>query len=648
MSPPMSTLESEPPADNSSPEQSLERVLQRAIGALQSLFDNGMDLQAETLAQSLILRDPKCAFAWNMLGALSQRKRRFSDAEGFFRSALQADPESADACFNLGRMLQVRGAVAEAEGYFRRAIEIHPGFLEAHYSLGEVYHQQGAFAEAEACYRRAIEIQPDLAVAHNNLAIALRRQDRPAEAEASCRRALELNPGLAEAWCSLGAALQDQGQLAEAGAGYRQALKIRPDLPAAHHGLLFCLSHGGETEPAALFEEHLRFAERFEAPLRSAWPRHRNSRDPGRQLQIGFVSGDFRDHAMANFMEPTFSHLAKNAGLALQAYSNHAVEDAVTCRLRDHFSRWNRIFALSDEALAAAIQADGIDILVDLTGHTAHNRLLTFARKPAPIQCGWIGYLGTSGLKSIDYYLADPYFLPPGEFDRYFTERIIYLPAVAPFQPSLDAPDINPLPALANGHVTFGSFSRISKLNPRVIALWSELIRALPGSRMLIGAMPVDGRREVVGRWFEDEGIASQRLEFHARCDCRGYFALHHRVDLCLDPFPFTGATTTGNALWMGVPTLTLSGQTVPGRLGPALLHHAGLEDFVAESPREFVEKGIYWARNPDSLAQLRGRMREQFLRSPIGRPALIAESLALCFREMWRRWCERPSELAR
>ncbi|MGB6691260.1 MAG: tetratricopeptide repeat protein [Terracidiphilus sp.] len=618
------------------------------VSRLQSLFESGTDQETETLARSFISRYPKSGFAWNILGALCQRKRRFSEAEGFYRSALQADPESVDACFNLGRMLQVKGALAEAERTFRRAIEINAGFLEAHYSLGEVFHQQGAFAQAETCYRRAIEIQPDLAVAHNNLAIALRRQDRPAESEASCRRAIELNPGLAEAWCSLGAALQDQGQLAEAAAGFRRALEIQPDLPVAYHGLLFCLSHGGETDPEVLFEEHVRFGDRFEAPLRPAWPRHRNSRDPDRQLQVGFVSGDFRDHAMANFMEPVISHLAKDAGLSLHAYSNNASEDAVTHRLRDHFSQWSKVFALSDEVLAAKIQADGIDILIDLTGHTAHNRLLTFARKPAPIQCGWIGYLGTSGLKSIDYYLADRHFLPPGEFDRYFTEKIVYLPAVAPFQPSLDAPDINPLPALTNGRVTFGSFSRISKLNPRVIALWSELLRALPESQMLIGGMPCDGRQQVVGGWFKDEGIAPERLEFHTRCDCRGYFALHHRVDLCLDPFPFTGATTTGNALWMGVPTLTLSGQTVPGRLGPALLRHAGLEGFVARNPQEFVEKGIYWARNPESLAQLRAGMREQFLRSPIGQPSLVAESLADSFRAMWRRWCASRSELSR
>jgi predicted O-linked N-acetylglucosamine transferase (SPINDLY family) len=609
-------------------------------GRLQSLLERGCDQEVENLAQSFISRYPKSGYAWNMLGALRQRKRLFSEAETCYRSALEADPDYVDACFNLGRMLQVRGALGEAEGCFRRAAEIRPTFLEAHYSLGEALDQQGRFAESEVCYRKVVELRPDLAVAHNNLAIALRRQNRPGESEASCRRALELNPALAEACCSLGAALQEQGRLAEAAASYRRAVEISPNLPVAYHGLLFCLSHGGETEPQALFEEHLRFAERFEAPLRPAWPRHPNSRDPGRCLQVGFVSGDFRDHAMAYFMEPVFSHLAHDAGLSLHAYSNHAAEDAFTVRLRSHVAHWNSVFALSDEELAAKIQADGIDILVDLTGHTARNRLLTFARKPAPVQCGWIGYLGTSGLRSIDYYIADRHFLPPGEFDRYFTEKIVYLPAVAPFQPSLDAPDINPLPALTIGHVTFGSFSRISKLNPRVIGLWSQLLHAVPEAQMLIAGMPRGGRHEVVRNWFEDEGIAAERLQFHPRSDYRTYFALHHQVDLCLDPFPFTGATTTSHALWMGVPTLTLTGQTVPGRLGAALLHHVGLGDFVARTPQEFVERGIYWAGNLESLGRLRSGMRERFLRSPIGQPALVAESLAVSFRQMWRNWC--------
>ncbi|MGD0797162.1 MAG: tetratricopeptide repeat protein [Acidobacteriaceae bacterium] len=612
---------------------------------LEALFGRGSDEEIEALAHRYIARYPKSGYAWNILGALRQRNSRFSEAESFFRGALQAEPDFVDAWFNLGVMLKIRGDLTEAEASIRRAIALRAGFLEAHYGLGEICYQGGNFAEAEVCYRTTIEIQPDLAVAHNNLAIVLRILNRPGESEASCRRALELNPRLAETWCSLGAALQDQGQLGEAAASYRRAVEIQPGLPVANHGLLFCLSHGGETDPEALFQEHLRFAQRFEVPLRAAWPQHPNSRDPDRQLRIGFVSGDFRNHALAYFIEPIFSHLANDAGLSLHAYSNHAGEDAVTRRLRGHSVHWNEVFALSDEMLAAKIQSDAIDILVDLTGHTARTRLLSFARKPAPLQCGWIGYLGTSGLESIDYYLADRHFLPPGEFDRYFTEKIVYLPAVAPFQPGRDAPEVNPLPALTTGHLTFGSFCRISKLSPRVIALWSQLLRALPESRMIIGGMPRDGRHEVVSGWFKDEGIMPERLQFHPRSDSRSYFALHHRIDLCLDPFPFTGGTTTAHALWMGVPTLTLTGQAITGRLGPAILAHVGLDDFVARTPQVFIDKGIYWSRSLESLAQLRAGMRELLLQSPIGQPALVASGLAATFREMWRDWCARSPQ---
>jgi protein O-GlcNAc transferase len=609
-------------------------------GKLSALVDRGKIPEAESLARSFIERFPDSGYGWNILGSLQQRQNNFSAAVPFFRRALEVDPNCIEACYNLGRILQKDGDLSQAEALFRRAIELHPSFLEAHFCLGETLSRRDRYPEAEACFRRVLELQPDLAVAHNNLAITLKRQARPEESEASCRRALECEPDFAEVYCNLASALTDQARLVEAASSYRQALAIQPNLTVAHHGLLFCLSHGGEIDPQTLFEEHIRFADRFEAPLNPTWPRHANSRDPERPLRVGFVSGDFRTHAMAHFIEPMFAELSRNPGLSLHAYSNHAVEDRVTYRLRDHIPHWNRIFALSDAELAAKIQADGIDILVDLTGHTAHSRLLTFARKPAPIQCGWIGYLGTSGLSSIDYYLADAYFLPPGEFEPFFTEKIVHLPIVSPFRPSPDAPDLQPLPARSNGHITFGSFSRLSKLSQPVIALWSELMRALPNSRILLAGMPRDGRHESLSQWFEAEGIAPERLQFHRRCADRTYLELHHQIDIALDPFPFTGATTTSNALWMGVPTLTLTGRTVAGRLGPALLEHAGLTDFVAHSPQDFIEKGVHWANHLDALAALRAGMRERFLSHPIGQPAAAAEGLSSAFRQMWRGWC--------
>ncbi len=390
----------------------------------------------------------------------------------------------------------------------------------------------------------------------------------------------------------------------------------------------------------ALFAEHRGFGERFEAPIRDSWPQHRNSRDASRCLQIGFVSGDLRSHAVACFIEPLLAHLAGYATLSLHAYYNHPTEDAVSTRLRRHFRHWHSVANLSDAALSEKISDDGIDILIDLSGHTAENRLLTFARKPAPVQASWIGYPGTTGLEAVDYYLADRYFLPPGKFDSQFTEKLVYLPALAPFLPDTKAPLVNTLPALRNGYVTFGSFNRLTKLRPSVIALWSRLLKALPDARMLLGAMPSDTSSNPLPDWFTREGIARERLSFHPRSDIASYLALHHQVDMCLDTFPYAGGTTTNYALWMGVPTLTLTGQTAPGRHGAANLGHVGLDGFVAEDPADFEAKGLFWAENLAALAEVRAGLRARWEQSPVRRPEVIAAGVESALRTMWQRWC--------
>jgi len=460
------------------------------------------------------------------------------------------------------------------------------------------------------------------------------------ETEASLRRALEIRTDYAEAHTGLGHVLEEMTRLTEAEASYRRALEVQPDFALAHSSLLFCLSHDEAMDAPALLAEHRRFGERFEGPLRAGWPRHGNGRDPARCLQVGFVSGDLRDHAVASFVEPILAQLANRPGLSLHAYYNHATDGRVTPRLRAQVAHWHRVAGLTDAALATKIMADGIDILVDLSGHTGENRLLTFARKPAPVQASWIGYPGTTGLEAMDYYLADRHFLPPGEFDGQFTEKLVYLPGVVAFLPDDRAPPVNALPALARGYVTFGSFNRPSKLSRSVIGLWSQLLRALPGSRMLLGGMPREGEYAALLGWFAAEGIVRERLEFHGRCDVPTYLGLHQRVDLCLDTFPYTGGTTTNHALWMGVPTLTLAGGTAAGRQGAVLLAHVGLDDFVAGDAAGFVATGVRWARDPAALAVVRAGLRERYARSPMGRPEVIAAGLERALRRMWQRWC--------
>ncbi len=617
---------------------------------------------------------PDDAEMHNNLGNALRDMGRFDEAVASFRRALKIRPDSAEMHSNMGNALRDMGQHASAVASFRRALGLKPDFVEAYNNLGNVQRDLGQFEGAVESFRRALELKPDFAEAYNNLGNTLRDIRQFEGAVDSFRRALELKPDFVEAYSNLGNAQRDMGQLAGAMDSYRRALEIKPDHYQAHNNmgntlmhqgqldaaqasfrqalqikpdfleacsnLLFCLTRNEQADARALFAEHLYFGEQFEAPHRAGWQQHNNSRDPGRCLQIGFVSGDLFDHAVASFIEPVLAHLAGYAQLSLHAYYNNTLDDHVTQRMRGHFAHWHAIAGLSDTALADKIRADGIDILIDLSGHTANTRLLTFARKPAPVQASWIGYPGTTGLRAMDYYLADRFLLPQGEFDDQFTEKIVRLPANAPFLPAVGAPPVNALPALGNGYVTFGSFNHLSKISPVVVALWSQLLRALPDSKMLLGAMPAEGEYDELIDWFAQEGIARDRLSFRGRSGLDVYLGMHQQVDICLDTFPYNGGTTTLHALWMGVPTLTLAGSTMPGRVGAAVLGHVGLDDFVARDKSDFVAKGLYWAGHLSLLAEVRAGLRERFAQSSMSQPAVIAAGLARALRIMWQRWC--------
>jgi protein O-GlcNAc transferase len=583
---------------------------------------------------------PDFAEAHNNLGTVLKELGQFEEAVASYRRALQLKPNYAEWHNNLGNALLALGQHAEAMASYHRAIEIEPDYAEPHNNLGCALLGLDQFEAALSSCRLSLKFKPDYAEAHNTLGVALKELGQLDAALTSYRRAVELKPDSAEAHNNLGVILLDLGKPNDALASYRQALKIKPDYADAFSGFLFCLNHSEAIAPQALFAEHREFAEQFETPLRAEWPPHHNVRDPGRCLQIGFVSGDLRNHAVAHFIEAVLAQLSAHPQLSLHAYYNHVVEDSVTQRLRKSFRYWHPIAGLSDVALAKKIYADGIDILIDLSGHTAKNRLLTFARKPAPIQLSWIGYPGTTGLSAMDYYQSDRFLFPDSRFDDQFTEKIVRLPASSAFLPSSEAPPVNSLPALNNGYITFGSFNRLNKISRSVIALWAQLLRALPNSKMLLGAMPQDGKYQGLIDWFAQEGIAPERLIFHARSNMGNYLALHHQVDICLDTFPYNGGTTTFHALWMGVPTLTLAGRTVAGWAGASILGHVGLETFAAHDPADFVQKGLAWADKLSELSEIRCGLRQRFAKSARGQPALIAASVERALRIMWQRWC--------
>ena len=575
------------------------------IDATTALFASGRLDEAGYAAQFLTEQFPQHPFGYKLLGGIHHLQGNLQQALESMQVAVQYAPDDAEALSNLGLLL--RGA--------------------------------GRLADAQAVLERAVALRADDANAHNHMALTLLDAGRLSEAHASASTALALDPGHAQAGNTLAMVLQHQSRALEAVEAYRGVLARDPHNTDAHSNMLFCMSQVSSIGPDALFAAHRAFGRQLEARvglLRTDW---RNTPDPARPLRIGFVSGDLRNHAVAPFIEPLLEQLAHRPGLVLHAYYTHVLHDTVTERLRGHMAIWHDVAGTTDAALDALIRADGIDILIDLAGHTAHNRLPVFASKPAPVQASWIGYPGTTGLAAMDYYLTDHAMLPPGQYDHLFTEQLVHLPISAPFQPAADAPDLVPPPVLTNGYFTFGSFNRLSKISREVVAAWSGVLRAVPDARLLIAGLP-EGGREALLPWFETEGIAPERLRFHGRTGMYDYLALHNEVDVCLDTFPYSGGTTTLHALSMGVPILTLKGETAAGRQTASILEHNGLLEFITHDVAEFISRAEIVSQMLPRVTELRAILRSHF--SPNASSAMIqvADSVEHALRLMWQRWC--------
>jgi predicted O-linked N-acetylglucosamine transferase (SPINDLY family) len=561
-------------------------------------------------------------------------------------SALSPVPEAMSVADEQERILLsalADGDTGRARGLAADLTQRFPGRGVGWKVSGALLWGDGRTADALAAMENSVRLLPDDAEAHCNLGVSLAKMDRFAEAETRLRKAIDIDPSFATAHYRLGMTYSLQTRLPEALSSLRAGLALRTgyadgDDAQNFSNLLFISSHLG-ADPEALFAEHRHFGECFEDS--AAWPRHANTRDAGRRLKIGFVSGDLREHAVAHFIEPILAHLAGSPHWELHAYSSCASADVVNLRLRGHMAHWQEISDWSESQLAARITADGIDILIDLSGHTALNRLGVFARKPAPLQVSWIGYPGTTGLRAMDYYLADRRWLPEQKFAAFFTEKLVYLPDRWAFQPHAAAPEVAAPPALSSGRLTFGSFNRPDKLSEATILQWSKLLRELPDTRLMLGGIRLQSQRDALLVAFAAQGVSSSRIDFRPPGDMADHLALYRHVDICLDTTPFNGGTMTLHALWMGVPTLTVPGETPMARAGAGILENLGLGEFVARDTSEMIAKARYWAEHPGELAALRAGMRARLLSSPVGQPALIAAHVEAALRHMWKLWCD-------
>lgn len=608
----------------------------------------GLGLQAigeldEALAmhQRAVQLAPDRLMAFTCLGHCLKQMRRFEEAQVAYRQALAFSPDVANLHNDLAIAVQDAGDYHEAIRIYHHALTLEPQSSLIHCNLSVALEDSGQPEQALVYLRLARDIAPDSSRVHFMMGNSLRTLKRFDEALASYARSLQIQEEFIGSHLNTCATYSEMGRTDDAVRTCRAALAKYPHYDELYSNMLFCLSHAHSDTPEALIAEHFGFGERYETPLRADWQPHANERDPQRQLKIGFVSGDFCNHAVAHFITPILEELATQPQFALYAYYNNSRVDSVTVRIAQLLPNWLPVTHLSQEALAERIRADGIDILIDLSGHTAKNCLLAFARKPAPIQMSWIGYPLTTGLQSIDYYLSDRFFSPPEEFAGHFTEKLIFLPTIAPFLPSEHADGILPAPVLTNKYLTFGSFNRPNKLNRQTIARWAKVLRAIPDARMLLAAMPEAGPHPVLTAWFAEEGIGAERLIFEPRANMADFLAMHHRVDICLDTAPYGGGTTTFHGLWMGVPTLTIAGPTAPSRAGTSILRHVQLDEFIARDDEEFVSKAQYMAANPMLLGAYRFSTRHRLAQTALGRPQLIAEGVANSLRLAWQRWCD-------
>ncbi|HIJ62401.1 MAG TPA: tetratricopeptide repeat protein [Rhodospirillaceae bacterium] len=585
--------------------------------------------------------------AHSNLGVVLKEAGRFDDAAAAFGSAIRIRPDYADAHCNLGVVLTDLGRFDDAVAAYDAAIGITPDSAVTHYNRGVALNALGRSAEAVTAYAAAIRLKPDYAEAYFHLGVALTALGRMDGAVAAYGAALSVRPDYDEAWFNLGGVLKLLGCLDDAIAAFGRAIRIRPDYADAHSNLVMCLHYQPEVEEGAILRAAREFAGCFETGLPT--PAFANHADGDRRLRVGYVSGDFRRHPVGYFLSSVLDRHDPRA-VEMFCYSNNVAADDLTAHLQGVSHHWRSLAGLSDQAAAALVVADGIDILVDLSGHTALNRLPMFALKPAPVQVTWLGFWGTTGLAAMDYVLSDKLTIRPGEEDRY-SEQVLRLPGgrfcYAP--PDYAPPPVARLAVQQQGYVTFGSFNNLSKVGPEVVRLWAKVLTAVPRSRLVlkwVSLADVGVRRRLTDS-FAAEGVGQARLDLRGVSPHARMLEEYGDIDIALDPTPFSGALTSCEALWMGVPVITLPGVNAQSRQTQGFLESLGLTGWVAASVDDYVRIAVALASDPAHLSRLRQELRPLMAGSPLCDGPAFTLGLEAVYRQIWRQWCRTVKPVA-
>ena len=633
------------------------------------LREQGRGGDALAALEEWVQRNPENAEAWFRLGyAMVAMGLPPLQSQPYFEETLARNPEHAEALCWLGHCRQQAGNLAEAQQFMLRGLQLKPSFGQGWNLLGMLYHSIGRQQESEGCFMRAVAITPDIPFPWNNLANTYLDAGELSEAEQVIRQAIRLNGDIASLWNNLGNILGAGQRISESIACYEKALQLDPQAPdaranygvalanfvrldesintllplsqtieKARSNLLFAANYHPDWPIERIFQIYRDQAERF-FPARCYFD-YANDRTAQRRLRVGYVSPDFRKHSCAIFIQPLLEHHDHNR-FEVFAYSEVRCEDEISERMKGFVDHWRRTVGMADEALAELIRTDEIDILVDLAGHTANNRLAVFALKPAPVQVTWLGFGYTTGLTSMDYYLTDAETIPYGH-EAAFTEKPwrVRSPSFAYTPPNVTA--VSPLPAKRNGYITFGTLTRPIRLNYKVIRVWAEILNRIPGSKLIINSGPFldSGLREHFAAEFAKHGVEKERLDMG--CTSPPWPILDS-MDIALDCFPHNSGTTLFDSLWMGLPFITLRDRPSMGRLGATILRGLGREEWIANSEAEYIEKAVMLASDLDALEKIRLGLRQAMQASPLCDGADFAACVEEAYRGMWQHFCEQ------
>jgi protein O-GlcNAc transferase len=589
--------------------------------------------------RAILQQDPDNAEAYNDLGLLLYESGSVAIAIDCYKKSIVLNPNHAEVCCNCANALLSLGVLREASEYFEKALSLNKELYEALFGSGAVKQAEGDLTAAKKIFCDCLRIRPDDGAAHFKLGTIMREWNMLDLAAVCYKNALRFRPGDSRARMNLGETLQSAGEIEESEKVFGDLIAYDTENHLAHSNLFISMNYNPVHSPDQIYDAHVRWGAGVESWF-SRKINFKNAPDPDRVLRIGYVSSDLCRHPVASFLEPVLKGHDRTK-FVVTCYSQGVYKDEKTEELKKYADNWREIRSFSNEEAMQMIHRDVIDILIDCTGHMADNRLPLFARRCAPIQIAWIGYPNTTGLKSIDYRFTDS-IVDPENYPELYTEKLVRLAnGFCVWAPPDNAPPVADSPCLKNGVITFGSLHTLSRLNKKVIELWSRALAGVSGSRLVIFRNTLND--EIIKRiseWFSENNIDLRRVVFQRDVPPEGHLSVYQSIDIALDTFPWSGHTTACESLWMGVPVISLRGDRAAGRMVASILTHVGMQDWMAETPEQYIELVRHFSIDKDKLAGIRKSLRDKVKSSALCDGKACTSEVEMKLREMWVKWC--------